>query len=101
MWFENPPTTSGPVLKPELYSYYRLEHGPQTITVKSKVRSNLMVLSLYKVEGGYKTKNLPNQGCLAKKKHCFQFNMPGKKALNVHLNFPTLFKFYRSPELSL
>ena len=67
MWFENPPTTSGPVLKPELYSYYRVEHGPQTITIKSKVRSNLMVLSLYKVEGGYKTKNLPNQGCLAKK----------------------------------
>ena len=41
---------------------YKLKNATQTITIKSKVGSTLMALSLCKVEVGYSTKKLPNQG---------------------------------------
>ena len=53
------------VSRPKLDSY-KLNNGPQSITIKFKVGSSLMTLSLYKVEVGCSSENPPNQGLIQK-----------------------------------
>ena len=52
----DPPVHLGTGSEPELYSY-KLKNATQTITIKSKVGSALMALSLYKVEVGHSKKS--------------------------------------------
>ena len=90
---KNPSPNSGRGSGTELYSY-KLESGPQAISIKFKVGTTQMLLSLYKVEGEYKTKNLPNQG-LSQKHMIENSNVQSKKALGLQ---PILNLKERSPE---